>query len=122
MVWDDLVHCPSFFTYSELMWQVQAVAKVLSHHQSLTSSPGAPVSVYGKTCPEVLVAILGVLASPLLNPQECECVAYLPVDPSSKVRQWEELKECGVELVVIETSVLEVSAVDFADVLPKNIA
>lgn len=87
------------------------MARVLSGHQGLNYSTQAPVAIYGRICPDILVAILGVLASPLHNQRDVgvvKGVAYLPVDPSSGVNQW-KLQEFGVELVVIEISVLEVS-------------
>ena len=111
VVSDDLgSRSPCFLTYSELMLRAQVVAKVLSHHQGLISSPHAPVATYGRACPEILVAILGILASPLHN-QQCVGVAYLPVYPCSSKDEWKRLLECGVEIVVIEISVMQVGGI-----------
>lgn len=112
-MWDDLgAPFPIFFTYSELIWRVQLVAEALSNLLSPTSSPHAPVAVYGSICPEILVAILGILSCPLRHQGDgvdvVEGVAYLPVDTSSGAEQWKRMMECGVELVVIEISFLEI--------------
>ena len=115
-MWDNLENpSPCFLTYSELMSQVSNVAEVLSNYLSLVSIPFAPVAVFGKSSPDILVAILGVLSSPLHF--RCERaergVAYLPVDMTSYAEQWSKLQENEVELVLVEESALQVSLLTF---------
>lgn len=114
-MWDDLDSSPCFLTYSELMWRVQLLTGALSGHLCRTSSPHAPVAVYGTICPGILVAILGILSCRLQHQQRelgvgvVKGVAYLPVDMSWPApEQYRRLLECGVELFIIEISAMEV--------------
>ena len=127
-MWDNLENpSPCFLTYSELMSQVSNVAEVLSNYLSLVSIPFAPVAVFGKSSPDILVAILGVLSSPLhFRYERAERgvvggVAYLPVGMTSYAEQWSKLQENEVELVLVEESALQVSLLTFKwDILIMN--
>lgn len=103
VVWEDpFSRLPCFFTYSDILTRAKEIARTLS---SMVSSD-SPVAIFGWNCPESLTALLAVL---LLSACGDRGVAFLPVSVQAVGRDQERLlTDCGVELVVIETSVLEV--------------
>lgn len=78
--------------------------------QSMTDSDIAdwqpsrsPVAIYGRSCPEVVCALLGVMSLP---------APYMPLDLSQPVAsRWSTMQECGVRIVLIELSLFSVSII-----------
>ena len=107
MVWDDpSAGPPSFLTYSDLLKSAEEISRYLS--ASILSD--APVAIYGQNCPQVLAVILAVMfISSSLEGGVSRGVAYLPVDLNSIPKeQMMCMLRCGVELAVIEISLLQV--------------
>lgn len=98
VAWDDL-QSPSFLTYSYLVENSCRFACYLRHRVTRFFS-GWTVGLYGSNCPEMLCALLGILAVP---------AAYVPVDLSQPAAMKEHtLKNLGVRCVVVHSPWLEV--------------
>lgn len=107
MIWDDPSYQhPCFFTYYHLLKNAEQISSKLTKMMLLSPSDN-PIAVYGRKCPEVITAILAVMSVTRRN--KVRGVAFLPVNleaiPEEQIRS---LGRCGVELVVIEISVLKV--------------
>ena len=105
-----------FLTYSCLFERADAVCTKLrsfSSTQSMTDSSlsgsditdwqpsRSPVAIYGRSCPEVVCALLGVMSLP---------APYMPLDLSQPVSsRWSTMQEYGVHIVLIELSLFSVS-------------
>jgi acyl-CoA synthetase (AMP-forming)/AMP-acid ligase II len=101
-----------FLTYSFLFEQADAVCTTLrSFNQSTTESDNiniciedgqsSPVAIYGRSCPEVLCALLGIMSLP---------APYMPLDLSQSVAsRWSTMREFGVHIILIELSLFSVS-------------
>jgi acyl-CoA synthetase (AMP-forming)/AMP-acid ligase II len=107
--WDSPDESSSrFLTYSFLFEQADVVCTTLrSFSQSMTDiasqedGQSPPVAIYGRSCPEVLCALLGVMSLP---------APYMPLDLSQPVvNRWSTMQECGVRIVLIELSLFSVS-------------
>ncbi len=111
VVWDDAkTGSPCFYTYSDICTTASNLANGLDEMVSSDS----PIAIYGETCPAVLAAILAVMSLPMHHRRPpggvVRGVAFLPVRPRGEVLMEEErlLCRCGVEIVLIEISALEV--------------
>ena len=103
---------PRFLTYSCLMERAREIFNALKKDfipqstplpPSFEAWPTPPVAIYGRSCPEVLCAVLGVMAS---------STPYLPVDLSQpSARIWSTLHACDIHTVLIELSLFNVSTV-----------
>lgn len=117
---------PIFLTYACLLERVEEIrtalrtnCNIISHSYDFATLPvpqlgktgtlnGAsrsfpPIAIYGKSCPEVVCALLGVMSVP---------VAYMPVDfGHPTISRWSNLRMCGVQTVLIEISLFSVSSV-----------
>ena len=100
---------PRFLTYSCLMERVREISNALKRDfvpqrpPSVEASPTPPVGIYGRSCPEILCALLGVMACSTPD---------LPVDLAQpSVRIWSTLRACDVHTVLIEHSLFSVSTV-----------
>ena len=108
---------PRMFTYSCLIEHAQEIRRtlissnrtapqaslgpMLSHDDSHSKSR-APVGIYGRGCPEVLCAILGIMAIP---------APYMPLDLCQlPANRWRTLSTCGVNTLLIELSLFCVSS------------
>ena len=61
----------------------------------------SPVAIYGRSCPEVVCALLGVMNLP---------APYMPLDLSQPlIGRWSTMQEYGVHIVLIELSLFSVS-------------
>lgn len=108
LVWDDpfTPGPPCFLTYSDLLKSSQTIALDLS--SKITS--GAPIALYGRSCPQVITAVLAVMS--LQAPGEKGGVACLPVNLAEVAQeQGGCLRRCGVELILVELSGMEVSCI-----------
>lgn len=105
VAWDDL-EVPSVQSYAFLLERSALIACHLRHLQAglpLCQKGRAIVGLYGSSNPEVLAALLGILAVP---------AAYIPVDLSQPAwTQRETLKRLGVCFILIHESLLEVGSV-----------
>ena len=107
---DDLM-CVEMWSYSFLIERAVKIATYLRHVLGYRES--AVVAIYGTSNPEVLSAMLGVLAIP---------GAYMPVDldrpPASKETL---LRRHHVSVVVVELALVEVERTPLVDwLLPLN--
>ena len=115
LVWDDLVSgAPCFYTYSDLLTRATEVAETLCEMLPPDAVSIGPIALYGRGCPEILVAILAVLS---LRVSEDGGVAFMPLSPAPFPGEaWREqeglLVKCGVELVIVEISLLQVFRCD----------
>ena len=99
VVWDDLL-APSCLTYSVLVEKGCSVACYIRH--SAWVSCGGTVGLYGNNCPDVLCALLGILAVP---------AAYVPVDLAQPAAMKEHmLRKLGIQCILIHYTFLEVMA------------
>ena len=72
-----------------------------NHVASREDRQPSPVAIYGRSCPEVVCALLGVMSVP---------APYMPLDLGQPVvGRWSTMKECGVCVVLIELSLFSVS-------------
>ena len=112
MCWDNPSEfSPTVLTYSCLVERAISVCNVLrTDYQSTDATPQSPagarlfppVAIYGRSCPEVLCALLGIMAVP---------APYMPLDlgqPSAN--WWPTLRACGVHTLLVEVSLFSVSA------------
>lgn len=61
----------------------------------------SPVAIYGRSCPEVVCALLGVMSLP---------APYVPLDLGQPVAsRWSAMQGCGVCVVLVELSLFTVS-------------
>lgn len=98
VVWDDLL-APSCLTYSVLVEKGCSVACYIRH--SAWVSRGT-VGLYGNNCPDVLCALLGILAVP---------AAYVPVDLAQPAAMKEHmLRKLGIQCILVHYTFLEVMA------------
>ena len=94
---DDLT-CVEMWTYSFLIERAIKIATYLGH--VLGGREHAVVAIYGTSSPEVLAALLGVLAVP---------AAYMPVGPDTPAATKETLLyRHHVSAVLVELTLLEV--------------
>ena len=108
---DPLTGSPCFHTYSDLLKAADELTRAIS---GLVSSPPAPVAVYGSNCPHVLAAILALMSLPAVDLEVGGAggVALLPLSSSQLASEQEKvLTWCGVGLVLVEISSLEVCMV-----------
>ncbi len=98
MAWEDPSYGRTcFHTYSDLLAAAETLAKTLS----AGVLPGSPVAIYGSSCPAVLAAILALMSLRGVTGG----VACWPVrDDLEEERVW----QCGVVMVLVEESLLEV--------------
>lgn len=114
LVWDDVSFgTPCLHTYSDLLANGEQIAA----HLSTLALSTAPIAVYSRnSCPCVVMAILGIMSLSPPQPPDDGCgvrgVAYVPVNLGDGPEEQERtLRRCGVELVLIEISVMEVSVI-----------
>lgn len=101
-----------FLTYSRLVEQANVVCRTLksclnfdpiTEHAPSTSQDykqRSPVAIYGRGCPEVVCALLGVMSLP---------APYMPLDLGQPVvGRWSTMEECRVHVVLIELSLFNV--------------
>lgn len=97
VVWDDLL-APSCLSYSVLVEKGCKVACYLRHTAWVTR--GGMVGLYGSNCPDVLCALLGILAVP---------AAYVPVDRAQPAAVNEcTLRKLGIRCILVHYTFLEV--------------
>ena len=106
VIWDthtDVIVCS--LTYSELISNAYEISTYLQqnvqypaeNHIGLKSNP---ICIYGSNCPEVLSALLGIMALP---------GSFMPIDLAQPSAQKEHLlRKCGVGLVIVQLSLLQV--------------
>ena len=92
--WDDLEH-PYVWTYAELLTRAREITCNLRGSGLIQQ---AVVGLYGESCPEMLAAMLGILALP---------AAYLPVD-LSQTDFMEVLREHGVDMLLVHLPLFQV--------------
>ena len=98
VVWDDLL-APSCLTYSVLVEKGCRVACYL-RHSAHWASRGGTVGLYGSNCPDILCALLGILAVP---------AAYVPVDLAQPAAMKEHmLRKLGIQCILVHYTFLEV--------------
>ena len=98
MCWDNPEEpSPRFLTYSCIVERANEISRALTLHlYSFT-----PVGIYGRGCPEVLCALLGVMAA---------SAPYMPLDLGQPaVDRWSIMQERCVSVVLIELSLFDVS-------------
>ena len=70
------------------------------HAPSQDYRQSSPVAIYGRSSPEVVCAVLGVMSLP---------APYMPLDLGQPaLSRWCTMQECGVHIVLIELSVFSV--------------
>ena len=90
VVWDDFL-APSCLTYSVLVEKGCRVACYLRHSASV--SRGGTVGLYGSNCPDILCALLGILAVP---------AAYVPVDLAQPAAMKKHtLRKLGIKCIIL---------------------
>ena len=103
-MWDDPFSGPPCFqTYAHVLQTAETIADCLSRHRM---RDGHPIAIFGHNCPPVLAAVLATLSLPSHDVGGVACVPMNPDDPSTD--QASCLQRCGVELVLVELSVMEV--------------
>lgn len=110
--WDSIDESsPRFLTYSCLVERTDTVCRTLrsffnfihprTNHASQEDRQPSPVAIYGRSCPEILCALLGVMSLP---------APYMPLDLGRPVvSRWSTMQGCGVCVVLIELSLFSVS-------------
>ena len=103
---------PRFLTYSCLVERATDICRTLrssyfiptaDHAASQEHRQPSPVAIHGRNCPEVLCALLGVMAVP---------APFMPLDLGRPaVSRWSTLHNCGVCVVLIELSLFNVSII-----------
>lgn len=97
VIWDDLL-APSCLSYSVLVEKGCRVACYLRH--TAWVSRGGMVGLYGSNCPDVLCALLGILAVP---------AAYVPVDLAQPAEVKERtLRKLGIKCILVHYTFMEV--------------
>lgn len=105
VAWDDPSERQTcFHTYADLLHTAEALANALSALPTRHS----PIAIYGRNCPSVLAAILAVMMLPMESPRS-GCVACFPLSLDAiSAEQERSLQQCGVRVVLVEQSVLQV--------------
>ena len=86
----------SMVTYSELQEKALQLATILRNHHSACGNVG----LYGECCPEVIAALIAVMAIP---------GAYVPLSIHQPLKQRVEfLRKNGIDIILVQESVLEV--------------
>ena len=104
---------PTFLTYSNLLERAKKVCDALRRVRrssgDVTTGPSVdarlppPIAIYGRSCPEIVCALLGVMSSG---------APYMPLAlGQSSVSRWGTLHRCGVHTLLIELSLFNVSII-----------
>lgn len=108
VTWDDPSQGQTCFqTYSDLLHEAETIASALS----TLPTHRFPIAIYGRNCPSILAAVLGVM---YMHPQPGETpreggVACFPVDLDEvSVEQERRLLQCEVQVVLVEESAIDV--------------
>lgn len=113
IVWDDPFSGPPCFqTYSCILQTAKTIADFLSRHRGRD-----PIAIYGHNCPPVLAAVLATL-SLSHGVGGVACMSVNPDEPCPD--QASCLLRCGVELVLVELSVMEVCINRSSRILQDN--